>query len=115
MGDAPHQHFRQNLDGNRYATYRTFPPELYQRFLGRYVTPYAPATVRGGIDLGGGSGGMLEQFSEIYPACTFWGVDISPAAIDASKQRQKLSQRGVQLLLDDMMNLVNRPELKEKF
>ncbi|MBI3548157.1 MAG: class I SAM-dependent methyltransferase [Elusimicrobia bacterium] len=105
----------RSVEGARFVTYRTFPPELYEKFLRTYVTPFSPDGTPDVIDLGCGSGGMLEQLLGLYPKSSVIGVDISPQAIDACRQRPALHDGRARLVQEDMMGLVLRPDYKGRF
>lgn len=97
-------------------TYSAFPVEKYQRFLDTYVRPHAPPTVEHVLDLGCGSGGLVERLSSLYPApARFLGIDISRASIDACRAREDLPRDRVRFLQADVSSLREREELRSAF
>jgi SAM-dependent methyltransferase len=104
----------QGVDPFQEYTYTAFPAALYRRFLDTYVAPFAPG-FREALDLGCGSGGLLEELRRLEPGARLTGVDVSAACIEACRERASLAGEGVSLLQCDALELAGRDELRDRF
>jgi len=84
-------------------TYTAFPPRLYRRFIETYVAPYGQ-TFRRCVDLGCGSGGLIEELREVVRG-PILGVDTSSASIESCRKRSSLAQGGIEFLQADILAL----------
>lgn len=96
-----------------FQTYETFPPELYRRFIDRYVL-HNGINFSTCLDLGCGSGGLIKELDVLY-RCQFIGVDVSELSIDRCRAHPGLQKQNIQFVQDDVMNLIHREEWKNRF
>jgi SAM-dependent methyltransferase len=80
-------------------TYTAFPAERYRAFLDRYARAAGPLTGRV-LDLGCGSGGLMEEVLR-DPVAEVVGVDVSSAAVEACRRRPALADPRVHVLQSD--------------
>src|SRR5262245_32580768 len=95
-------------------TYSAFPQALYRRFVATYLAPYC-AGFREGLDLGCGSGGLLEELLGLDAKGALTGVDVSAACIEACRARATLAGGRVSLLQGDAATLAERPGMWGRF
>jgi SAM-dependent methyltransferase len=95
-------------------TYSAFPQALYRRFVETYLTPYCSG-FREALDLGCGSGGLLEELQGLDAAGSLLGVDVSAACIEACRARHTLRGGRVTFLQADARDLARRPEMQARF
>lgn len=95
-------------------TYTAFPQALYRRFADTYVRPFL-GDCHEVLDLGCGSGGLLEELLALAPGARLLGVDVSAACIQACRARQALQGERVELLQEDALALGERTELLGRF
>lgn len=95
-------------------TYTAFPQALYRRFVETYVAPFGSA-FREGLDLGCGSGGLLEELLGLDSSASLVGVDVSAACIEACRARRSLDGGRVLLVQGDALALGRIPEMRGRF
>jgi SAM-dependent methyltransferase len=95
-------------------TYTAFPQALYRRFVETYLARFG-ASFREGLDLGCGSGGLLEELHRLDSQASLWGVDVSLACIEACRARPSLRSHRVRLLQADALDLGRLPEMQGRF
>jgi SAM-dependent methyltransferase len=95
-------------------TYTAFPQALYRRFVETYLAPFG-AAFREGLDLGCGSGGLLEELQGLDASASLVGVDVSAACIEACRARKSLDGARVGLVQADALDLGRRPEMRGRF
>jgi SAM-dependent methyltransferase len=101
------------LAPTNFSTYSSFPRRLYERFVNLYVKPFA-RPFENCIDLGCGSGGLLEVMGEQYTG-NYLGIDISDLSIDRCRQNAKLQKPNVEFMRQDIKALADMPELHHRF
>lgn len=99
--------------GINFEVCRSFPIELYRRFLARYVEPHALREAGRVIDLGCGSGTVLLELRKNYRHHVT-GVDIAAESIEVCRSHPELRANSV-FLEADVMALTARPEMREAF
>jgi SAM-dependent methyltransferase len=95
-------------------TYSAFPQALYRRFVETYVAPFGSG-FRDALDLGCGSGGLLEELLRLDADGALLGVDVSAACIAACRAREALRSPRVALLQSDALDLQARPGMRQRF
>jgi SAM-dependent methyltransferase len=95
-------------------TYSAFPQALYRRFVETYLSPFSTG-FREALDLGCGSGGLLEELQGLDAEGSLLGVDVSAACIEACRARPSLQGGRVSLLQADAVDLARRPGMPGRF
>lgn len=101
------------LAARTYSTYSSFPTRLYERFVNLYVKPFAQS-FQSAIDLGCGSGGLVEVLNEQYDA-SFLGVDVSELSIERCRENPRLDRPKIAFLCEDIAALGGMENLRNRF
>lgn len=97
----------------KFNTYSNFPPEIHENFIKTYALPYREKFEEC-VDLGCGSGGLMKALLK-HRQCRIVGVDISDLAINRCLEDSSLKKEGVKFLLNDVMNLTDKPDFQNRF
>lgn len=97
----------------KFNTYSNFPPEIHENFIKTYALPYREKFDEC-IDLGCGTGGLTKALLK-HRQCRVVGVDISDLSINRCAEDSAFKKDGVSFILDDVMNLSDKPDFKNRF